>query len=163
MKTVLIDGKEYKIKFGFGACKNSKCIKDMFKMLTTSYFFKGEMDGKNNLEIVLDGTSNMVAEIPDTTINAWYVGLKDGMKKEMEITEEFAEQLLETYMKDHKCNFRTVFELLKETMEDDGFFIQTGISEMIQEINEDIQKQTEDRPENPEKTKTLKKKPTSKE
>lgn len=147
MKKILINGKEYTLKFGFGACKNNKCIRDMFKMLTTSYFFKGQMEGKNSLEIVLDGTSNMVSEIPDTTINAWYVGLKDGMKKEMEITEDIAEDLLETYMKDHKCNFRTVFEMLKECMEDDGFFVQTGIEDMIKELNEDIKDQTENQTE----------------
>lgn len=136
MKTIKIGEKEYVLEFSFEAAENKDCVQSMFEIMSGSYFAKrGLADGnKNNAAAavaMIDGASEMVADVPRICRIAFYAGLLENNP----VSESEAKELMKQYMKENKLSFSKLFEDLKQCMEDDGFFDLSGLTDMIQQMN----------------------------
>ena len=132
MKSIIVNEKEYKLEFTFEAAEYKELVQKMFNLLSGAYLIKGG----NVVENVIDGAAEMVADIPHICITAFYAGLLENNP----VTAEEAKSLMKIYMKDNNLSYRSLFEELKQCMEDDGFFDLSGLTEMINEMNASAEK-----------------------
>lgn len=143
MKTIQIGNEQYKLKFGFDAAENKDVVQRMFNALSMSYIGKRlDLDGNNSkVEVaaaMIDGTADLVSDMPLICRDAFYAGLLEHHKG---ITVDESKELMKQYMTENKLSFKGLYEEIKEMMEDDGFFDLTGLTEMVEEMN-----QTEEKP-----------------
>ena len=140
MKTLTIGGNEYKLEYTFKASEHKDTVQKMFKVLSGAYLMRkgvviDETDEEKAREAMInamiDGSAEMVADVPHIVKSAFYAGLLEHNPK----SEEEAYSLMKEYMKENKISFRKLFEDIKECMEDDGFFDLSGLTEMLQEMN----------------------------
>ena len=132
---------EYKLEFGFEAAEYKDIVQKMFKMVTGAYLVGDsnieDEDEATTLGNLLNGTANMLSDLPSICTSAFYAGLL--MHENMDKTE--AKTLMVTYMKENKLNFYSLYEKIKECMEKDGFFDLTGLNEMAKQITESNEEQ----------------------
>lgn len=141
MITIHVDDKEYVLRFGIRASLHKDLVNRMFKILTASYIVKGA--GNENtgmMEAVLDGTAEMVADIPETVLIAFHAGLQQYHPMDNVASMD----LLEKYMLCSGKTFSQLYEELKQGMEDDGFFDLSGLTDMINKMNTSIKESTEE-------------------
>ena len=140
MKTLTIGGNEYKLDYTFEASEHKDTVQKMFKVLSGAYLMRkgvviDETDEEKAKEAMvnamIDGSAEMVADVPHIVKSAFYAGLLEHNPK----SEEEAYSLMKEYMKENKISYRKLFEDIKECMEDDGFFDLSGLTEMLQEMN----------------------------
>ena len=138
MKTLNIGDKEYVLEFSFMAAKHKQLINKMFKMLSGSYLGRSGLTGAEDetkadrASALIDGVADMYAEMPDTVMTAFYAGL---MENNAVMNEAEAGKLLKQYFKDshdESATFPGMFDLIKECMQDDGFFKLTGLDKMLE-------------------------------
>lgn len=129
MKTILIDGKEYKFEFYFEAAMNQDFVSKCYKMVSGGYI----------MEDRLSGVANSVAALPELCLTAFHAGL---LENDATVDKDRAKVLMRTYMKDHKLNFIQLWEELKNAMEEDGFFDLSGITEMLNKTIQAIEEAT---------------------
>ena len=140
MKTLNIGDKEYVLEFSFQAAKHKQLINKMFKMLSGSYLGRSGLTGAEDetkadrASALIDGVADMYAEMPDTVITAFYAGL---MENNAVMNEAEAWKLLKQYFKDFRmyadaATFPGMFDLIKQCMQDDGFFKLTGLDKMLE-------------------------------
>lgn len=163
MKTIQIAGKEYTLEYAFEAAEYKSVVQKMFNALSGGYIFKhaqiGENGEQNNsAEAMIDGTAELVSEIPHICKDAFYAGLLEHNPVSM----EEAVNLMKIYMKENKLSFNKLYREIQTIMEDDGFFDLTGITEMLEEMNKTIEGETEETPKKtPKVPQDHKKKSTS--
>lgn len=149
MKTLKIGDKEYQMEFTFEAAEHKGLVQSMFELLSGAYFAKKGLVSGDNKEAtavaMIDGASEMVADVPRICRIAFYAGLLEHNP----VSEIEAKELMKQYMKENKLSFNKLFEDLKQFMEDDGFFDLSGLTDMIQKMNaaaeekvDEIQKST---------------------
>lgn len=132
MKTITVDGKEYKLEFGFDAVEVGELVQKMFEVKSGIYIARSAQEGNNIAVAMLDGTSEMLATIPKICVLAIYAGCLEHNPVSM----DEAKTLLKKYMKQEKKSCTDVYnEVLMPCMEDDGFFEMSGIEKMIETIN----------------------------
>lgn len=141
MKTLAIGGKEYVLEFSFEAAENKNCVEKIFKMVSGGYIGQEGVIGeatetKQELaSALINGTASMYAEMPDTVITAFYAGL---LENNPVLNKAEAKKLLKQYFKENpneeSASFFGMYELIKECMEDDGFFKLTGLDKMLAEM-----------------------------
>lgn len=135
MKTILIKDKEYTLEYSFMAAEHKDTVQKMFNILSGAYIVKQAQKVGNDVTSVasamIDGTSEMVADIPNIVRTAFYSGLLENHN----VTEEESYELMKCYMKENKINFKKLFEDIKACMEDDDFFELSGLMDMIREMN----------------------------
>ncbi len=140
MKTITINGTDYKLEYSFSAAEHKDTVQKMFYMLSGAYLIKYASkvkEDKENLslaEVMLDGTSEMASEIPNIVKTAFYSGLLENHK----LNEEEAYSLMKVYMKENKISYKKLFDDIKSCMEDDGFFDLSGLTEMLTQIGENV-------------------------
>ena len=151
MRELKINGKIYVLKFTHKAAKCQKCVQKVFELLTGASVMRG-MDNREEptLAGMLTGVAYQVGEIPSLCDTLMYAGLKAENPVD---TEEEAGDLLISYMEETGKDYAEIFESLKECMEEDGFFKISGIDQMIQSMNEAMEK------EDPEEKTEVQKKP----
>ena len=137
MKTIQIGNEQYTLEFGFEAAENKAVVQRMFNALSMSYIGKRlDLEAENSkVEIaaaMIDGTADLVSDMPHICKDAFYAGLLEHHKN---ITVEKSKDLMKQYMKEKKMSFKGLYEEIKETMEDDGFLDLTGLTEMVAEMN----------------------------
>lgn len=165
MKTIKIGGKEYTLEFTFEAAECKDLVQSMFNVLSGAYLVRhANVDDETESEkmkAMVDGSSEMVADIPRICRIGFYAGL---LENNMVSVDE-AKELMKQYMKENKLSFYRLFEDLKEWMEDDGFFDLSGLNDMIQKMGDAVenatQEQTGDQEENKAAKKPSEKKSTS--
>ena len=136
MKTITVDGKEYKLEFGFDAVEVGDLVQKMFEVKSGLYVARSAQDGNNIAVAMLDGTSEMLATIPKICVLAIYAGCLEHNPVSM----DEAKSLLKKYMKQEKKSCTDVYnEVLMPCMEDDGFFVMSGIEKMIDTINHEME------------------------
>ena len=57
MKTITVDGKEYKLEFGFDAVEVGDLVQKMFEVKSGLYVARSAQEGNNIAVAMLDGTS----------------------------------------------------------------------------------------------------------
>lgn len=141
MKTIKIENKDYTLEYSFKAAEHKQTVQKMFDVLSGAYLLRqtGIIDNSDNTgnskeimaNAVIDGASEMVADIPHIVKTAFYSGLMENEN----VSEDEAYTLMKKYMKENKISFKKLFDDIKECMEDDGFFDLSGLTEMLEEMN----------------------------
>lgn len=146
MKTITVDGKEYKLEFDFAAAEVGELVQKMFEMKSGLYIARSAQAGNNVGVAILDGTGEMLATVPRICILAIYAGCLEHNPVSM----DEAKTLLKKYMKQEKKSFKDVYnEIIYPCMEDDGFFMTSGIDKTVDSMNqvvENAEQETEDAP-----------------
>ena len=172
MKTLKIDDKEYILEFSFEAACHKQLINKMFKLMSGSYLGRSGLTGADDetkaerASALIDGVADMYSDIPDTVITAFYAGF---LENNAVLNEKEASKLLKQYFKenpdDESATFPGMFELIKECMQDDGFFKRTGLDKMIESqiaaMTAETAEATETQSESPKTKRTSSKKPTT--
>lgn len=133
MKILTIGKNEYKLEYSFAAAENKEVVQKMFNMLSGAYLIKGNQN--NPTDAMVDGVSEMVADIPHIAKSAFYAGLLENH----EMSKDEAYELMKQYMKENKISYNKLYEDIKTCMEDDGFFDLSGLTEMIQTMQTGIE------------------------
>ena len=139
MLEISIKDKQYKLEYTFEAVRHKTLLKMMFDIMSGAYTTKKILAVQNENEAnavvaMLDGTSDMVADIPEITEIAFYAGLLENNP----VSKEEAKALMKQYMIDNKLSFNALYTDIKKCMEDDGFFDLSGINEMLEQMNKAI-------------------------
>ena len=134
MKSIIVNEKEYKLEFTFEAAEHKELVQKMFNIITGAYLVRGD----NITTSLIDGSADMISDIPQVCKIAFYAGLLENNP----LSADEAKTLMKIYMKDSKLSYRGLFEELKQCMEDDGFFDLSGLTEAINEMNKSIEKTT---------------------
>ena len=141
MKVLTIGGKDYKVEFSFEAAECKDCVDKVFKVVSGSYLMKNgpSEDGEkvSMATAIMDGTSDMVSDIPKIAITALYAGLMENNPVE---NEQAAKALFKQFVKenpdDERASFWGMYDFLRDCMEEDGFFKLTGMDKVIAKLNE---------------------------
>lgn len=162
MKTIQISGKEYKLEYSFEAAEYRSVVQKMFNALSGGYILKhanlnGNAGQENAAEAMLDGTAELISEIPHICVDAFYAGLLENNPVSM----DEAKDLMKSYMKENKLSFNGLYKEIQETMEDDGFFDLTGLREMLEEMNQAMEGEVPKKKRAPKKPQDHQKKSTS--
>lgn len=142
MKNITVDGKEYTLEYSFMAAEHKDTVQKMFNVLSGAYLMKRASlaDGENEKEAManamIDGTGEMVADVPHIVKTAFYSGLLENHG----VSEEEAYEIMKAYMKENKISFKKLFDDIKTCMEDDGFFDLSGLTDMLNEMGESMEK-----------------------
>ena len=145
MKILTIGEKEYKLEYSFMAAEHNETVQKMFNVVSGAYLIKRANVSEENKEDIaiamIDGTGEMVADIPHIVKTAFYSGLLENHN----VSQEEAYALMKQYMKENKISFKKLFDDIKECMEDDGFFDLSGLTEMMEEMNKSVEEQAKKR------------------
>lgn len=162
MLNLKIGEKDYTLEYSFKAAEHNETVQKMFNVVSGAYLIKkvGVVDEKQNTdkqavaEAMIGGTSEMVADIPHIVKTTFYSGLLENHN----VSQEEAYDLMKQYMKENKISFKKLFDDIKKCMEDDGFFDLSGLTEMMEEMNQSVEEQTKKK--NPKTPQDHKKKST---
>ena len=156
MKTITVDNKEYKLKFGFESVEVGDLVQKMFEIKSGTYAVRSMQAGNELVVAMLDSSSQMLATIPKICALAFYAG----MLANNPVSEDEAKTLLKKYMEKEKLSFTDVYnDVVYPCMEDDGFFLMSGIDKMIETMDRSLNPEEQ---ENPKVVPQDHKKPTSK-
>ena len=141
MRVLTIGGKEYQIEYTFEAAEYKSCVDKAFKVLSGAYLMRhGVADGDGKAEIataMIDGTADMVSDMPSMVATFLYAGLLEHNQVE---SEADAKKLFKQFVKenpdDDRASFVGMYEYLKDCMEEDGFFKLTGLEKMLKQMAE---------------------------
>lgn len=154
MKILTIGGKDYNIEFSFEAAEYKDCVDSVFKVISGSYILKNspvEEDEKISVATTfMNGTADMISDIPKLTITALYAGLLENNPVE---NEQAARNLFKQFVKenpdDERASFWGMYYFLRDCMEEDGFFKLTGMDKVIAQMEEAAKKAEEAAEEEP--------------
>lgn len=158
MKTLVINGKEYKLEYSFEAAEHKDTVQKMFNVVSGAYLAKtgiasAESKDEDKLaSAMIDSVSLMVADIPHIVKTVFYSGLLENNP----VSEEEAYELMKQYMKENKFSYAKLFEDIKECMEDDGFFDLSGLTDMVQKMNPETSKKEPKKPQDHKKSSGMK-------
>ena len=91
-------------------------------------------------------TADLVSDMPFICKDAFYAGLLE--HHNVSVSE--SKELMKQYMKENGLSFKGLYEQIKETMEDDGFFDLTGLTEMVAEMNNSEETEEKKKPKKPQ-------------
>lgn len=142
MMVLKVNDKEYTLRFGMQASLHKDLVDKMFKVLTGAYIMEAQSNNESNnmVSALLNGSSKMIADVPEICVIAVHAGLQ----KEHKTTEQESYNILEEYMEQGGKSFATLFEEIKKAMEDDGFFDLSGLTDMIQKMSQSIENSAEE-------------------
>lgn len=140
MKTISINNNEYVLEYSFKAVEHKEIVQKMFNVMSGAYLVKdadpeaADANKGKALAAMINGVSEMVADVPHIVKCAFYAGLLENH----EMSEDEAYQLMKQYMKENKYSFNKLFEDIKACMEDDGFFDLSGLNDMMEKMNQNM-------------------------
>lgn len=133
MKSITINGNDYNLEFSFEAAEKKDFVGLMFRITSGASLLDGAEDIENpTARDMINGTVNMVADIPHICRIGFYVGLLENNP----VPEAEAKTLMKTYMKEHGIGYAELYEELRQCMEDDGFFALSGIQKMLENMQQ---------------------------
>lgn len=146
MRILTIGGKDYNVEFSFEAAEYKDCVDSIFKVISGSYIMKnGPTDENEKISVataILNGTSDMVSDIPKIAVTALYAGLLENNPVE---NEQAAKALFKQFVKenpdDERASFWGMYDFLRDCMEEDGFFKLTGMDKVIAQMSEAAEEQ----------------------
>ena len=149
MKKLTIGGKEYTIEFTIEASLYDECVERTVGLMQRLF---ASADSEDFEQII-----HAMTDIPKTTLVMLYAGLLENHSDEVKSLDD-AKELIKTLIRENKedellSNFYGIMQMLMEVMQDDGFFKQIGLEQMMTEIENETQ---------PEKKATPKKATTTK-
>lgn len=140
MLNLKIGEKDYTLEYSFMAAEHNETVQKMFNVVSGAYLIRNanisEEENEERMAIaMIEGTGEMVADIPHIVKTAFYSGLLENHN----VSKEEAYELMKQYMKENKISFKKLFEDIKQCMEDDGFFDLSGLTEMMEEMNKGVE------------------------
>lgn len=144
MKTITVNGKDFKLEFTYEAAECKELVQKMFGVVSGAYILKNGRKGK--VAAIYEGTAEMVGEIPQICKAAFYAGLLENNP----MSEDEAKALMKAYMKDNKLSYAGLYKEIKQYMEDDGFFELSGLTEMLEEMSQDAEEKIQKQPKTPQ-------------
>ena len=142
MLNLKIGEKDYTLEYSFMAAEHNETVQKMFNVVSGAYLIKRANVTEESKEDIagamIEGTAEMVADIPHIVKTAFYSGLLENH----DVSQEDAYKLMKQYMKENKISFKKLFDDIKTCMEDDGFFDLSGLTEMMEEMNKSVEAQT---------------------
>jgi hypothetical protein len=136
MKSITVNENEYKLEYSFEAAENKDCVQAMFKMVSGAYVAQKAVDTNGNEQssanAMIDGITEMVADIPHVVNIAFYAGLLENNP----LSRDEAKAVMRQYMKENKISYNGMYEVIRECMEDDGFFDLSGLNEMLKTLTD---------------------------
>lgn len=140
MKILKIGGEEYKIEYSFEAAEYKNCVDKAFKVVSGGYMAKHGQFNENNkvtgLGVLVDGTADMISDLPIIIPSFLYAGLLENNPVD---DEKAAKILFRQFVKenpdDERASYYGMYNFLRNCMEEDGFFKLTGLEKMIAEMN----------------------------
>lgn len=148
MKILTIGGKDYKVEFSFEAAEYKNCVDKAFKVVSGSYMARrsnyDKEDKQAMMEMIIDGTADMVSDMPLVVTSFLYAGLLEHnpVSDEAEAKGLF-KQFIKENPEDDRASFYGMFDFLKQCMEDDGFFKLTGLDKLVKQMNQEAKKAEE--------------------
>lgn len=147
MKILTIGGKDYKVEYSFEAAEYKDCVDKAFKVVSGSYMVRrGNLDKDDKramMEMVIDGTADMVSDLPSVVPSFLYAGL---LENNPIVDEREAKALFKQFIKenpdDDRASFYGMFDFLKQCMEEDGFFKLTGLDKLVEKMNQEVEPQS---------------------
>lgn len=143
MKKIKVDGKDYTLEFSFEAAEYKEIVQRMFNLVSMAPVLKraANIETEEQAAVAMvDGSSEMVGDIPSTCREAFYAGL---MENHEGITPSEAKAIMKQYMRENSLSFTGLYEELKKCMEDDDFFKLSGIQDMIDKMGAQAEKKVE--------------------
>lgn len=104
MKKISINEKHYVLEYSFKAVERQDVLQEVANILFDRH--------------MLSDVATVMSDIPHVVKRAFYAGLMENQ----EISEIESYELMQQYLKENKCSFKQLFELITQCMEDDGFF-----------------------------------------
>ena len=144
MRTITVNGNELTMVFTYAAAECKELVQKMFGVVSGSYILKNKSE--NKAEAVLDGTAEMVAEIPGICGIAFYAGLQD----KNPVPYDDARQMMRAYMEENKLSYAGLYKQIKVWMEEDGFFTLSGLTEMLEEMSQNAEEKIQKQPKTPQ-------------
>ncbi|MBD9082013.1 MAG: hypothetical protein EGR48_00345 [Lachnospiraceae bacterium] len=144
MRTITVNGTELNMVFTYAAAECKELVQRMFSVVSGSYILKN--NSENRAEAVLDGTAEMVAEIPQICSIAFYAGL---LEKNPSSFED-ARSMMRTYMEENDLSYAGLYKQIKAWMEEDGFFKLSGLTEMLEEMSQNAEEKIPKQPKAPQ-------------
>jgi hypothetical protein len=145
MLNLKIGEKDYTLEYSFMAAEHNETVQKMFNVVSGAYLIKRanltEESKEDIAGAMIEGTGEMVADIPHIVKTAFYSGLLE----HHDVSQEDSYNLMKRYMKENKISFKKLFDDIKTCMEDDGFFDLSGLTEMMEEMNESVEAQVKKR------------------
>lgn len=134
-KIITIGRKDYRLQYSVGAALYKDCVDGLTQLFTKIAKSKGQSQ--------LPELLSAMSDIPSVTLKAFYAGLikHHGLKGDRTVLSlDAAEDLLEQYIEENSesdnGNMFGVLNELIEQMENDGFFKQIGLSQVVEGIQE---------------------------
>lgn len=147
MKIITIDNKEYKIEYSFEAAEYKELVQRVFKRISGIEVFGHAKDMERpTINEIMQGSLDVFSDTPELCKIMFYGGLMENNR----VPYDEASTLMKKYMKENKLSYQKVFEELKTCMEDDGFFDLSGISELLQSMEQAEKEITEKLPKVPQ-------------
>ena len=128
MKTITVNGNEYKLEFSFEAAEYKDIVQKMFKVLSGAYVVEESKDMQNpTTKNIINGTANMIGDTADICITA-------SLLENNPLSHEEAKTVMRAYMRENKLSYKKLYDELRDCMETDGFFDLSGLNDMIQQM-----------------------------
>lgn len=143
MRTIKIGEKEYILEYTFEAAEHKNTVQNFFNILSGTHILKnsaGATDEESAAVGMINGVSEMVADVPQVVRTAFYSGLLEHNP----VSEADAKSLMKQYMKENKYSYSKLFEDIKTYMEEDGFFDLSGLTDMLERMNSSLESVVKD-------------------
>lgn len=151
-KILSIGGKEYKLEYTVRASLYEECVEKMINLFgSTAGVIKEEnltkgLNQEDRLKVqeqLLDSLRKQIYSLPGIALTLFYAGLMEhhGTGKNGDRTicsKDDAEELIYAYFEDHKEDgegtFADILAICVKQMEEDGFFMRTGIEKILSQV-----------------------------
>lgn len=133
MREIKIGNKNYKLEYTIEAALYKDCAETVINFMSNV----ANAENKNEIKEVLSAT----IDVPNTCMTCFYAGLLENHGEEITSLSD-AKQLIKVWFKENqdneKGNFYGLFMELLEIMGEDGFFKQLGLTQLVDEVTENV-------------------------
>ena len=135
MKTIKIDGKDYKFEYTIEASLYPPCTETIMDTFINIGVSQGAAEN-NDAMTVVDTIKKTVSNVPLKAMTLFHAGLLE----HYEFSEEESKNLLRTYLKESGKSFRDILGELMDIVAEDNFFDLIGLNQMFPTEEQKAQK-----------------------
>ena len=123
MKLITIGGKEYKFEFSIEASLYGEVTEKVASLM----FALDEAGDNDDIQKMVSS----LADVPKTSLTMFYAGLLEHHSHEIRSIEDAKKLVKEYFSEDKEQNFYALMQDMIECMNDDDFFKQNGLGQMM--------------------------------
>lgn len=161
MRRITIDGKEYTFEFSIEATLYSECTEKVMDLMVSAGIAQAETESdelsvKDKVMVMADAFKRNVSDVPQKALTLFYAGLlehhgKSGDRTVLSIDD--AKRLVSAYMRENEEI--TLYDIMNDMIEEmakDNFFKKIGMEKMVNQMNENAEKQMKQPQDHKKKT-----------